>query len=422
MTAKESGQIEQQKRNEYSAIFQKYQNGTVHLADGREVPDFDFPAGVEAEIESRRKELEELHDQTVKLYRAEQLEENEAELKGLEGTRRRIIGAAPPIIGGYQERPPASGYKSLGARFVESHEYKTRKMQNGKASAAFPDVNFKTLMTTAGTPGMAPDSPRSNIIVGYAERTPVVADLIPQATIDVPIHKWMEEQAPTNNASQIAEGGAKPESTLDWNEVTQGLTKIAHWVEVTEEQLEDIPGLMQLIDVRLTRLLHLQEETQILYGNGSGSNMQGFLTKSGLQTQTFTVNNFDTIAQAIKKVNWTGFARASGVVMNPDNWTTARLIKGATNQDYIAGSPLIDVQPRMFGLPVILTPAITAGTALVGDFMGYSALRQKVGMTVRIADQHASNFVSNIIVVLAEFRELLAIYRGAAFAQATSLT
>lgn len=421
MTSTESGAIEQQKRLELNAIYERHSKGTERLPDGREIPAFDFPPGVEEEIADRQSELSALHDQTVKLYHAEQQAQNAADLAGLKNVRNRIIGAPGNVTGTYSDGRTV-GMKSLGQRFVESHEFKLRGQQGGKASAHFEDIDFKTLLTTAGSPGYAPDSPRSSIVIGYAERTPTVADLIPTAPIDVPVHKWAEEQAPTNNASQIGEGLAKPESTLDWDEKTQNLTKIAHYVTVTEEQIDDVPGMMQLIDTRLTRLLYLQEENQILYGNGVGNNMQGFLTKTGLQTQAFSTNNFDTIMKAITKVNWTGFARASGIVMNPSNWETARLIKGATNQDYVAGSPLTDTVPRMWGLPVILTPAIAAGTALVGDFMGYSALRVKKGITVKIADQHDTNFVYNKLVVLAEIRELLAIYRGAAFCTATSLT
>ncbi len=428
MNATEAFRQVGEKRQELKAIFDKHATGQVQNVNGSEIPIFDFPAPVAEEVERREKELNDLQDSAVKLDQAERYTKNAGEINDLNGINRRVT--APNSFGstrGYVE-PRNGEMKSLGQRFVESFEFRTKGQQGGKAvfecdELSFTDLlHYKTLMTTGGAPGFAPDSPRTSRIVGYAERMPTVADLIPKSDTDVATHKWMEEQAPTSNASQIAEGGTKLESTLDWNEVTQGLTKIAHWVQATEEQIDDIPGLMSLINNRLTRLLELQEETQILYGNGSGNNMLGFMSHSSLQTQTFTVNNMDTIFGAIIKVNWTGFARASGVVMHPTNWQTARITKGATNQDYVLGSPMLDVEPRLWGLPVILTPAIAVGTALVGDFANYSELRRKKGVTVRISDSHDTNFIKNIFVILAEVRELLAIYRGSAFCKATSLT
>jgi HK97 family phage major capsid protein len=333
----------QQKRAELKAMWDKHNTGQTHLVNGVETPIFDFPPTIAEELERREKELNDLQDSYVKLDQHERYQKNAAELQEYGNIKRRLVGPGTVTLQGYDERV---NRKSLGERFVDSPAFKLRRDAEGKASATFDDMSFtdiiafKTLLTTGGAPGFAPDSPRTGRVVGYAERVPTVADLIPKSDTDVAVHKWMEEQAPTNNASQIGEGVSKPESTLDWNEVTQSLTKIAHWVQATEEQVDDVPGLVSLINNRLVRLLELQEENQILYGNGSGNNMQGFLTKSGLQTQAFDTNNMDTVFKAIIKVNWTGFARASGVVMNPANWQTARLVKGATNLDYIMGSPM----------------------------------------------------------------------------------
>ncbi len=126
--------------------------------------------------------------------------------------------------------------------------------------------------------------------------------------------------------------------------------------------------------------------------------------------------------KAITKVSVTGRASPTAVIMNPTNWETIRLLKGATNQDYVLGSPLIDVTPRLWGLPVLLTDAIAAGTALVGDFVLWSTLFRRNGVQVDVTDSHSTNFIYNIVTLRCEERLLLQIKRGSAYCQCTSLT
>jgi HK97 family phage major capsid protein len=72
-------------------------------------------------------------------------------------------------------------------------------------------------------------------------------------------------------------------------------------------------------------------------------------------------------------------------------------------------------EPRLWRLPVVDTPAITEGTALVGAFGSGAQLYDREQASIRISEQHSDFFVRNAIVILAEQRLALAVKRPEAF-------
>ena len=74
----------------------------------------------------------------------------------------------------------------------------------------------------------------------------------------------MKESSFTNSAAAVAEGAMKPESTLIYDSVTELVKKLAHWLPVTDEMLEDVAQIRSVIDVRLRDGIQLTEEDQIL--------------------------------------------------------------------------------------------------------------------------------------------------------------
>lgn len=413
MNALDTGRTLAQRRNELAAIFQKHNTGEYDSTTG--APIYVFPDGVETEIAKRQDEVAQLQDQYEKLSRAEMDKKNREALADLNQIRQRT-----PLGGG---DPMAIAGKSLGERVVQDFVYKNRKAApKGHFTVDFPEVDLKTLLTTAGTPGFPPANNRTDMIVPFPNRPIRVPDIIPSVNTDLSVVKWIEETSFTNNASMTGEGYTKQESAVDYDEINSPVRKVATWLPVTEEQVDDVPGFMALINNDLTLMLRLKEEDQLINGTGVGQELTGFLNKSNIQTQAFVTNNADTIHKAITLVAWTGYANATGIVMNPTNWETTRLIKGATNQDYVLGSPLIEITPRLWGVPVIVTNVIAAGTALVGDFQMFSTVFRKMGIRIDVSDSHSTYFVENKLAVRAEERLALVIKRGTAFVKVTNLT
>lgn len=312
--------------------------------------------------------------------------------------------------------------KSIGQQFVESHAYR-QSAEHGR-DGKFIDVDvlipeYKTTMTT--TAGYAPFVTRLDRVIDSAVRRVTVPSIIPQTTTSENAIKYMEETTFTNNAGAAAEGSAGTESALAWTERTQPVEKITTFIPVTDEQLADVPTLMNLIDRRLTLMGELAKETQILTGNGTTPNLDGFLNKTGVQTQALGGDTVpDAFYKAMTKVRAVGFADPSNIVIHPNDWQAVRLLK-TTDGVYIWGNPSEAGVERMWGLPVLQTTAITENTGLVGDFPLYSEIFNRENAMIETSNSHSDNFTKGIQVIKITMRLTLAIYRAAAFCKVTGI-
>jgi hypothetical protein len=125
--------------------------------------------------------------------------------------------------------------KSFGEMFVASDAYRLKSGRQGPETTL--DIDTKTLMTTAA--GWTPEVDRTGRVVPSAQRPVQVADLIPQTTTSQAAVQYMEETTFTNAAAEILEAGNFPEAALALTERVVPVTKIAVFLPVTDEQLED---------------------------------------------------------------------------------------------------------------------------------------------------------------------------------------
>lgn len=266
-------------------------------------------------------------------------------------------------------------------------------------------------------------------IVELGVRPLMVKDLIaPGATNNTTI-RYIREVSFTNYATTVAEGAAKPEALFEYAEVDAPVRKIAAYTKVTDELFADYLAIASYINQRLPYMVERTEEDQILNGDGNSPNLTGILQTAGIQTEA---KGGDTVADAIykamTKIRFTGFFEPDGLVMHPTDWQNLRLLKDGNNQYYGGGpftgaygaSPLVQFD-SIWGKPVAITPAISAGTALVGAFRLGAQYFQREGLTIEMTNSDQDDFIKNKMTIRCEERLALAVYRALAFCTVTGL-
>jgi HK97 family phage major capsid protein len=351
-------------------------------------------------------------------------------------TQRKALVAATEGPAGEIEAPVApTGRKSLGEQFTDSDGFKGTSFKSGRFSTGAveldaPGLGQKATFTEAagGSGGIIP-----TYLPGVTEilfRRLVVADLFPQGSTDRPTIIYLKESSVTNAAAAVAEGGAKPGSDLNLTQVTENVKKLATTLKVSDEALEDISFLQSYINARLTLFVKLAEEDQLLNGSGSGANLTGLLNRSGLQTaQAKSTDSIpDAIYKEITKIRINAFVEPDGIVMHPTDWQSVRLSKDANGQ-YYAGGPFtgaygnggMATQNQLWGMPVVVTTALSQGTAVVGAFGIGAQILRKGGLTVEATNSNEDDFLKNLVAIRAEERLALAVYRPGAFGTVTGL-
>lgn len=82
------------------------------------------------------------------------------------------------------------------------------------------------------------------------------------------------------NAASVSENGRLPESSYKLEEVTEGMSRIGTYVNVSKRMLKSLVFMRAFIINRLPKWVRLAEDFQLLHGDGQGDNIRG-LTKQG---------------------------------------------------------------------------------------------------------------------------------------------
>lgn len=312
--------------------------------------------------------------------------------------------------------------ESIGARVVAADDIKAL-IGNVRAGVR-AGLQVKAVITSAtvDADGSAGSflTPYRDGVVASAKRRLTIRDLVPVVRVDSGGSVEFPRQTGfTNNAATVGEGADKPSSELKYELVNVPIRTIAHWVLASRQILDDAQQLQGSIDTELLYGLAFVEENQILNGAGSGTDLNGIYTQATAFTQAATglttmtsANKIDVIAAALLQ-NALADEPATGIVLHPSDLTEMRMLKD-TEGKYIMGPPGDAVEPRLFGLPVVDTKAMTAGNFLVGNFQK-ATLYDRWEARVEVSTEDSENFRKNLVTLLAEERIGLAVKRATAF-------
>lgn len=312
---------------------------------------------------------------------------------------------------------------SVGDQFVSSEEFSAMMARGARNSEPVNVGSFfrpRADLTTASYPSRPHRVPG---IVAPPEAELRMRDLLNVAPISEGSFEYVEETGFTNKAATVAEKALKPSSNLAFELKTGAIKTIAHWIPATRQVLADEPALRNYIDTRLIYGLKVVEDAQLLYGSGAGSDILGIMTNPGIQSYDATTdgkpgdNKIDAVRRAITRVTMAWYP-SQGVVLNPLDWEDIETLKGDDGH-YIWVNVTVGGERRLWRVPVVETPAINQGDFLTGAFGIAATLWDREQAEVRVSESHADFFIRNQVVILAEERVGLAVYRPEAFVAGT---
>lgn len=322
------------------------------------------------------------------------------------------------------QKSQPSQVKTLGELFAESDGFKAyAKGDRGtNLSIELPRKAVSSSLASAGD-AVAPDFRPA--ILPMPTRRFTIRDLMMPGQTNSNAVTYVKETGFTNNAAPVSETIKKPESTLVLDAVTQPVITLAHFMKAAKQIIDDVPQLQSFINGRLTYGLKYVEEVQLLKGSGVGQNLNGIYTQATAYAQPAgVVVDTETIIDRIRLMLLQVFLAefpATGIVLNPVDWASIELTKDAQH-GYIVGKPTEVLGPRLWGLPVVDTQAMTAGTGLVGAFTPMSQIFDRETVNVVLATTNEDDFVKNLLTIRCEERLASAVYRPEAFVKAADIT
>lgn len=343
-----------------------------------------------------------------------------AELKALDA---HLVGQVNDAMsGGAGFGHAAKAAPTLGDHFVKSVGDQLGDLRSKKGfTVSAPEFKAATDTIAVGTGGdltpLLTDYDRT--IVKPKRQRPVIADLLGTGTVSGNAVTYFVEGAEYGDFATVAEGALKPQMSFDPpTEVTDKVKKIAGWIKVTDEFLEDLPFLKTEIDNRLMHKLAMFEEAQLFRGDGVGTNILGILNRTGVQLVTATSADdlADAIFRAMTKISTATDLTATGVIINPLDYQALKLQRDGNGQYYGGGfftgpygnGGYTAFQP-IWGLTPVVSPVAEAGKPVVGAFDLATTVYRKGGIQLAATSSHEDDFTNNKVTIRAEERIALAV-------------
>jgi len=372
--------------------------------------------------------------------RAEEIEKKIEAANRRDARLRALEGALPP--GDPQPKPEQRQQPgmqpddqgrqhpvSAAEAFVRSKALETFRGNGKRGQFSVDATDFRAAPVGTVTTGTQPQ--QNTRVPGIIPNNPdfplLVASLLDRQTSDGTTLEYMRDtsgpQSTWNKAAVVAEGADKPKSgPFTFDLITTTLKTVAHWVPITRQAADDNSQLMGYINGRLTYGLEYKLDREILTGNGT-TEMQGILTTPGIGSYQPGVGSTDVKLITVRKAKTQGelaMYPPTAVVMNPMDWQDIELDEDNNGQFRVIANVTDPGAPtRLWGLTVVTTVAMTAGTALLGGFRTGATLWERQGVTILMTDSHADYFTANTLVILAERRANVAVHTPQAFVRIT---
>lgn len=203
-------------------------------------------------------------------------------------------------------------------------------------------------------------------------------------------------------AAQEYEGAAKAEQTLTPELVEAPVSTVATYIVLSRQVADDEIGLSLAIENMLRHTVLAKAESEVLNGTGLDGRMRGILTDAGLYVPSTTTVE-DMLSEAKAEMESDGYF-ADLAVVHPRVWGRIQRRKATGgSENYLIGSPAAPIPPALWGMRVIVTPAIDETEALLVDSR-YTVLLDRQSVTAELFPQDSDNVRRNLVTLRVEGR------------------
>lgn len=307
----------------------------------------------------------------------------------------------------------------------ENKKHLTEKAVNGKHFDFGFDLHSKAVGDMASSSNLSGDSgtyfvtpDRVPGVVGIPSEPNRIRQYLPAGSTTSNVIRHIRYTGKEGAPGMVAEGGSKPQMDFDFTINDESVRKIATYVRVPEEMIEDIPFLSSFIASQGMVELKLVEDAQLISGDGTGQNLNGLITTA----DDFTAG---ALAGAIDDAQYISVLRAAAnqvrlnyynptsIMMHPTDVTLMKELK-RTDKGYLIPESLNNAVPSIDGITVIQNTNVPQGEFLIGNFGVAVQLFDRMQSNVRMYDQDRDNPIKNLITVVIEERLALVTYRPGA--------
>ena len=252
--------------------------------------------------------------------------------------------------------------------------------------------------------GYAPYLEQIDTPVFEHRRQLTIVDLLGQGSLEGQILKYPVYGKLEHESLMTAEGKTAAHSHFpapEW--VSDKIGKASVMWDVSDEMMEDLPYVVTEINDQNDFAMSLEEENQILNGDGSGDNVKGIIARIPSDS---VIEDEDerSVADRIYHAKTmvyenTGF-QCDGLVISPADYEEIRLAKNK-NGDYYGGgfmlpayegSGVIVVSNTPWGLRTVITPSVSDGECYVGAWRASIKFLRKGGRRFKTTNSDASKF------------------------------
>lgn len=257
--------------------------------------------------------------------------------------------------------------------------------------------------------GNMPQAHRIEGVNDIAERVAQAYGRIPKLQVSANTVDWVYETAQEGAAAGTAEGASKNQIDNNFVVTSVSLLKQTAYFKVSTEMLDDVSFMGAWLRNKLIVRLFLRIDSQVLLGDGTGTNLNGIYTQATVfaagdfALAVDNANDVDSLTVAANQVRLANHNGALSIFLHPTDVTGLKLVKlSATDKRYVDRLLQVGSTLMLDGMPIIETTAMTAGTFLIGD-LNKALIAEKGGISVDVG-LDGNDFTKNMRTIIAEWR------------------